>query len=230
VSLEGWLLTPEGGIIHQGERTAVIADVHLGYEWARGAAGDCVPAHSLSETVNRLERLLARVPVDRLVVAGDLVESARPCRRTAADVARLRTWLDDRGLRLVLLRGNHDGGLEWLIHHGQAGLSTAELAVADELQLDGWTIVHGHSQSSAGRLILGHHHPALKASGKVFRCFLAGPRRIMLPAFSSNAAGLDVGAGSLARHGVMQGLRCLASSDGELLDFGPVQELAARLR
>ena len=41
-----WLFTPEGAVVHRGERTAVVADVHLGYEWARGAAGDCVPAHS----------------------------------------------------------------------------------------------------------------------------------------------------------------------------------------
>ena len=77
--VEGWQLTPEGGAIHPGERIAVIADVHLGYEWARGAAGDCVPAHSLAETLKKLERLLERSPIDRLVVAGDLVESPRPC-------------------------------------------------------------------------------------------------------------------------------------------------------
>ena len=78
--VEGWQLTPEGGAIHPGERIAVIADVHLGYEWARGAAGDCVPAHSLAETLKKLERLLERSPIDRLVVAGDLVESRRPWR------------------------------------------------------------------------------------------------------------------------------------------------------
>ncbi len=76
---EDWRLTPEGGAVHPGERVAVIADVHLGYEWARGAAGDCVPAHSLAETVKKLERLLERSPIDRLVVAGDLVETPRPC-------------------------------------------------------------------------------------------------------------------------------------------------------
>ncbi len=60
-AFEPWQLAPEGAAIHPGERTAVIADVHLGYEWARGSAGDCVPAHSLDETLSRLDRLLARV-------------------------------------------------------------------------------------------------------------------------------------------------------------------------
>jgi uncharacterized protein len=54
-AFESWRLTPEGAAIHPGERTAVIADVHLGYEWARGSAGDCVPAHSLDETLARLD-------------------------------------------------------------------------------------------------------------------------------------------------------------------------------
>ena len=77
-ALEGWKFTPEGAVIHAGERTAVIADVHLGYEWARGHAGDCVPAHSLNETLSRLDRLLARDPVERLIVAGDLVHQRGP--------------------------------------------------------------------------------------------------------------------------------------------------------
>ena len=105
-----WIFTPEGAAIHPGERTAVIADVHLGYEWARGAAGDCVPAHSLDETLARLAAVLERVRIARLVVAGDLVESARPCRRTADDVRRLRDWLEARGVTVLALEGNHDRG------------------------------------------------------------------------------------------------------------------------
>ena len=98
-------LTPEGGAICHGERTAVIADVHLGYEWARGSAGDCVPAHSLAETVAKLDCLLARSPIERLVVAGDLVESHRPCRRTFADLARLVALAWRAGRRPSSARG-----------------------------------------------------------------------------------------------------------------------------
>src|SRR3954470_17246862 len=90
---EGWVLTPEGAAVHLAERTAVIADVHLGYEWARAAGGDCVPARSLDETLAKLAALMAWVEVEQLVVAGDLVESPAFCRRTAADVRRLSLWL-----------------------------------------------------------------------------------------------------------------------------------------
>ena len=67
---EGWLLTPEGAAIRPEEATVVVADVHLGYEWARGAAGDSVPAHSLQETRARLEKVFARFDARRLGGAG----------------------------------------------------------------------------------------------------------------------------------------------------------------
>ena len=107
-SFEGWWLTPEGAAIHPHEQTAVIADLHLGYEWARGHAGDCVIAHSLNETLARLTTLLDRAAIARLVVAGDLVESSHPCRNTADDVRRLGDWLAGRGVSLVAVEGNHD--------------------------------------------------------------------------------------------------------------------------
>ncbi len=51
---DGWKLAPEGAAVHAVERVAVIADVHLGYEWARAAGGDCLPSHSLAETLAKL--------------------------------------------------------------------------------------------------------------------------------------------------------------------------------
>src|SRR3954469_24398404 len=103
---DGWMLAPEGAAVHPSEKTAVIADVHLGYEWARASGGDCLPAHSLSETLAKLGSLLGRAPISRLVVAGDLVESPRPCRRTSADVRGLFEWLAARGVEPVPVLGN----------------------------------------------------------------------------------------------------------------------------
>jgi uncharacterized protein len=229
LTVEGWQLTPEGGAIHPGERIAVIADVHLGYEWARGAAGDCVPAHSLAETLKKLERLLERSPIDRLVVAGDLVESPRPCARTAADLARLARWLGERGVRLVLIEGNHDRSLAGMAR--EKGLDAVEPApvLQSHLLVAGWTIAHGHRLVPAARLISGHHHPVLRVSGHSAPCFLVGDGRIILPAFSGNAAGLDVASARLPDGWLRSSLRCFASTGGDLLDFGPLKTLHSRL-
>jgi putative SbcD/Mre11-related phosphoesterase len=223
-----WRLTAEGAAIHLRERTAVVADLHLGYEWARGAAGDCVPSHSLGETVARLEAVLARAPIVRLVVAGDVVESARPCGRTAADVRRLGEWLAARGVSLLALEGNHDRARlpARRSSPGSAAIATARApCLPSSCVVGGWTVAHGHQPIDGRRTVSGHFHPVLRAEGLVARCFLAGPDRIVLPAFSLNAAGCDVLDGPIPDDWLDPTLHCIASSGSELLDFGPLPEL-----
>jgi putative SbcD/Mre11-related phosphoesterase len=207
----GWWFTPECAAVHVDARVAVIADVHLGYEWARSSGGDCVPAHSLAESVERLQRLLARVPLERLVVAGDLVESNAPCRRTSADLRRLTSWLSSRGVRLEPLAGNHDP------------------SPRESLEIAGWTIAHGHEPVSGNRVLLGHHHPVFRAGPACAPCFLVSVDMIVLPAFSANAAGLDVATARLP--GPLRGkaLHCLVSAGDTVLDFGAARDIARRV-
>ena len=210
-----WLLAPDGGLIHPDEGTVVIADVHLGYDWARAAKGDVLPAFTLRQTLERLERLLNRSgsALRTLIVAGDLVESPRPCARTARDLAAMRSWLESRGVALKAVRGNHDPWWRW--------------DMEPTIAIDGWTIAHGHEPVDAAKLIVGHHHPALKLAGLDAPCFLVGPSLIMLPAFSADAAGLHVATPTASRE--WRQLRCWASTGEELLDFGPLEQLAAKL-
>jgi uncharacterized protein len=223
---DDWLLTPEGAAIHAVERTAVVADVHLGYEWARGAAGDSVIAHSLEETLERLTLVLERAPVARLIVAGDLVESPRPCRRTGDDVRRLREWLLGRGVSLVVLEGNHDRSLARPL----GNLSQPAEPMPLTCTVAGWTVGHGHLPIRGHRSISGHHHPVLRVDRTVAPCFLVGPSRIVLPAFSPNAAGCDVATAAVPKSWLTVPLRCLASTGTDLLDFGPLTDLRRRLR
>ncbi|AGA25517.1 metallophosphoesterase [Singulisphaera acidiphila] len=213
---DGWLLAPEGAAIHLAERTAVIADVHLGYEWARASRGDCLPAHSLAETLAKLAILFDRWPVNRLIVAGDLVESPLPCRRTAEDLGGLTRWLDARQVSLLLVHGNHDP------RPAAGTLQTQEVA--------GWTIGHGHRPIDAQRSISGHIHPVLRVGAVTAPCFLVGQRTIILPAFSPNAAGWNVMAGFPELPRPVEPLRCIAGAGGELLDFGLISTLPVRLR
>jgi putative SbcD/Mre11-related phosphoesterase len=225
-AFDGWQLTPEGASVHVGEQAAVIADLHLGYEWARGAAGDCVVAHSLDEAIARLSRLLDRSALARLVVAGDLVESPRPCPRTSADVRRLDRWLAERGVELMVVAGNHDRALP----ASSFGLSLAADSLSQRYTIAGWTIGHGHRRLTGARTISGHHHPVLRCAGTIAPCFLVGPGRIVLPAFSSNAAGCDVASAAGPKNWYTTPLRCIASTGSELLDFGTLNDLRCRLR
>jgi putative SbcD/Mre11-related phosphoesterase len=205
----GWWMTPEGGLLHERERVAVVADVHLGYDWARARGGDVVPPHALAETIAAVGSMLDRGQVDRLIVAGDLVESW-PCTRTARDVATLREWLAGRGVGLELVAGNHDRG-----------------SGAASIDVDGWTIAHGHRPIDAARLIVGHWHPVARLAGVTARCFVVSADRVVLPAFSSNAAGVEV-VGACPEGLAGAGARCIVSTGEGLLDFGPLGSLARR--
>jgi len=212
---DGWMLTPEGAALHVEQRVAVIADVHLGYEWARASGGDCLPEHSLRETLVKLTSLLDRRSISRLVVAGDLVESPRRCRRTEADLYQLYSWLNDRGVELVPILGNHD----------PQGSNKAPLSI----EVAGWTIHHGHRAVPARRTISGHHHPVLRSGSVTAPCFIVGPDRIVLPAFTPNAAGLPVGSPRMPPEWLQADYRCIAGLGGELLDFGLLNPLISRL-
>jgi putative SbcD/Mre11-related phosphoesterase len=211
----GWMLAPEGAAVVPDQRTAVVADLHLGYEWSRGRKGDQLPAHSLREVLERLGRLLARVEITRLVVAGDLVESPKPCARTAADVRSLRQWLVEQGVTLVALPGNHD--------------PRPSRGTALSLELNGWTVAHGDRPIKATRTVTGHEHPIFRAGGISSRCILISPEALILPAFSENAAGLNVADEPIPARWKGRSLRCLVEADDELLDFGEIDSLADRL-
>jgi uncharacterized protein len=225
-SLDGWQFMPEGAVVHHVEQSAVIADVHLGYEWARGKAGDCVVEHSLRETLLRLQSLLARTTFSQLIVAGDLVESPRPCPHTAEDSRRLTAWLADRGVSLLILEGNHDVSLSW--SRKTASLTPNHLPRT--CTIAGWTIGHGHRPMSGAQQISGHQHPVFRFRGSTAPCFLVGPRRIVLPAFSSNAAGCDVVSTAVSSEWLSGSLRCFVSTGDDVLDFGPLAGLRRRMR
>ena len=225
-TLDGWQFTPEGAAIHPEQRTAVIADLHLGYEWARGASGDCVVAHSLEETLARLATLLGRSSLSQLIVAGDLIESARPCPDTALDIDRFRNWLADRNVQLLVLEGNHDVGFSL----SAKKTSNPSNHLPETCMVAGWTVGHGHRPIEGSHTISGHHHPVFRCQGIAAPCFLVGPTRIVLPAFSANAAGCNVVSSALPRDWLDGSLRCLVSTGDEVLDFGPVSRLRRRLQ
>jgi uncharacterized protein len=223
--LEDWLLTPEGAAVHAGEETAVIADVHLGYEWARAESGDCVVAHSLDETIVRLRGVFRRARISRLIVAGDLIESPRACRHTDQDLGRLNGWLTGQGISLVVVKGNHD-------RHDYEPMDSAlkTAGLRETCTIAGWTIGHGHQALRMLRTISGHFHPVFSYQGHTAPCFVVGPARIILPPFSSNAAGCDVAVGAVPRSWPAAKLRCIVSTGDELLDFGPLGDLRRRFR
>jgi len=210
-----WLLTPERAALHLPTATAVLADLHLGYDQARRRRGEAVPLFSLDEVVATLGPLFARHAVRRLVIAGDLVEDGHG----EAPVGEFLDWLKGTGVELAgVVPGNHDRGLE---------RDPSRLPLCPEgFQLGRWRVFHGDGKLPEGRLVYGHFHPCLRWGKELAApCFLAGVRHLVLPAFSADAAGVSVLRERRWRH-----YRCCAIAGDRVLDFGEVAELNCRKR
>lgn len=212
-------MTPEGAIVRSEERVAVIADLHLGYE--RSRQGDFLPEVSLQSVQKRLGPLLAEAGVKQLVVAGDVVESAAGLQGRGSALDRFCDWLGALDVEPVLVAGNHDDASDsrFVNHH----------------QLAGWLIHHGHENSAlneaevSGR-VMGHWHPAACWQGRRYRAFLTSPDKIILPAFSADAAGIDLFRGRSSQLEAWREYRCLICLDRSLLDFGKLRDVRERLR
>jgi metallophosphoesterase superfamily enzyme len=200
---DDWLLTPERAALHLPTCTAVVADLHLGYDQARRRAGEAVPPVSLGEVLSPLQRVLARHRCTRLVIAGDLFEDVW-CPDLAAE---LGDWLRGVGVAVGgVVPGNHDRGL---------AAAAGWRLFPDGLDLGSWRVVHGDGSLPEGRVVCGHFHPWLRCGRVSAPCYLVGRDRIVLPAFSQDARGVNVRGAPRWR-----GHRCCASAGDEVLDLG----------
>jgi metallophosphoesterase superfamily enzyme len=209
---EEWLLTPVRAALHLPTGTVVASDLHLGFGRSRQASGDAVPELLVAGILAPLATL-KRHGATRLLVAGDLFEAGY--RKAVAD--QLTAWCQSVGLDLAgLVPGNHDRGL----------VERPDLPVCREgVLLGSWLVVHGDEALPDVPTIQGHEHPCLRLSGRVQApCYLIGAGRIVLPAFSRDAAGVSV-------VGVprWRGYRCAAIVGEQVLDFGDAYELRGRL-
>ena len=237
--LRDWLLTPQRVAVHLPTKTAVLSDLHLGYAEARCSAGDAVPSLSLELTLEPLRRFLlsggggklTSQSVDkpagrraaqngqlrrirRLVVAGDLFEE----RWCDGFLTALRTILAGVGVdRVEIIPGNHDSAVP-------ANVDGVQIK-REGSRVGPWRIIHGHQRLPSGKIVLGHFHPRLTWQGVAVPCFLVGHSQIVLPAFSLDAAGVNV-----LGDARWAGCRCLAIAGDQVLDLGDVAELARRQR
>jgi putative SbcD/Mre11-related phosphoesterase len=179
--LSDWLLTPQRAAIHLPTATAVIADLHLGYDLARQRSGEAVPDGDVESALAGLQQLTLQHTVSRLVVAGDLFEDGRQGEIVCDQFLR---FLAETRLELIgVIPGNHDRGLP--------GLERLPVC-PDGVELGRWRVVHGHEAEPAGRIVQGHVHPCVRWRGRAWPCFLASGNQLVLPAFSADAAGVDI--------------------------------------
>jgi putative SbcD/Mre11-related phosphoesterase len=205
-AIADWLLTPERVAVHRPTATAVVADLHLGYQQARRQCGDAIPVVDAQSVFGPLQNALAQSQAKRLIVAGDLFEKAFDSFLWRQFQMRLFAM----GVQFVgLIPGNHDRGLEEIP-------SDLPLHKAGHL-LDGWHVLHGDGILPETPAVFGHFHPCIMYRGRKVPCYLFAADRLVLPAYSLDAAGVNVSSNRRWR-----GFSCLAIVDGKVINCGLV--------
>lgn len=177
------LLLAERALAWPAAGALIIADAHWGKAASFRAAALAVPEGATAADLARLDAALARVGARRLVILGDLFHNAASL--APAVVAAVAAWRErNSALEITLVRGNHDA---------RAGDPPAawDFACVDEpYALGPFALCHYPDTAAEGYVLAGHLHPAVALAGpgrqrERLPCFLAGPRRMVLPAFGS---------------------------------------------
>ena len=171
-------------------RTAVLADVHLGFGWALRRRGQLGPVHDPAIEM-KLAGVVAELKPETVVFLGDLVHAPRP---TPAEREIVERAIGSLNARVIVVLGNHDRGFT-------RDYPKLPVEVCQEWRPPGLIAVHGDRSLPEGRhVIAGHIHPALgilddAGASRRMPVFVAGEQLTLLPAFSTMAAGFDIWAG-----------------------------------
>ena len=151
-------LMHERAVFLPDHATLLVADAHIGKAVSFRRLGVPVPHGTTTETLATLSAAVDATGAERLIFLGDFLHSARA--RADATLDALTRWRERHvGLRLTLVRGNHD------LHAGDPPKALGIDAVGEPLRLGALALCH-HPQTVEGAYVLaGHAHPALCAAG-----------------------------------------------------------------
>lgn len=222
-----------------------VADLHIGYEEALAEQGVYLPPLQVGEIKRVLREMVDACGAGRLVIVGDVKHEfgdiSRQEWRETLDV--LRFLLEDVGVRVEVVRGNHDNYLVGVLRR-------LGVPFHDPYLREGrWLFFHGHRplpvegfSGGVERVVMGHEHPAIVLRDELgarlkLKAFLVGEymgRRVyVLPAVSPLMPGSEVNVGRelmspLLREAGVEGFRVYAVDlEAGIFDFGSVGLLRA---
>jgi uncharacterized protein len=174
-----------GALYVPGERTLVVADLHLEKGSASAARGIMLPPYDSRETLRRLAGVVARYSPQCIVALGDSLHD-RSAESRLGSAERAEVFHLQTGRDWLWITGNHDP----VISAGLGG------AVAASLHLGAIILRHDPTPGDAPGEIAGHLHPAarivLGATGMRRPCFVGDGTRLVMPAFGAFTGGLNV--------------------------------------
>ncbi len=183
---ESLTLDRSGALWLEAHRTLVVSDLHLekGSSYA-ARSGQFLPPYDTAETLALLHEVIQRLDPTCVVALGDSFHDGRGPERLAPGDRAMVAALQE-GRDWVWIAGNHDAA----VSEGLGG------RYCDTLRLGGLVLRHEPLPGADEGEIAGHLHPCGKVTmrGRAVRrrCFVADPRRLVMPAFGAYAGGLNV--------------------------------------
>lgn len=186
VVVSNMILTPEKAVII--EDSAVIADLHLGFENVLQNKGVAIPRIQVREIVKNVKKIVDKYNLNQIIVAGDLKHEFS--KNLPYEWEDIREFIESLDVELEVVRGNHDNFLATI-------LAEYNIELKEYVRIGDYYVIHGHRDAEYERLIMGHEHPAIKVRIRgatyTFPCYLlVDNTKIVLPAFSPLMRGSDV--------------------------------------
>jgi DNA ligase-associated metallophosphoesterase len=202
-----------GALWLPGERTLVVADLHLEKGSAFAARGVMLPPYDSTATLAALSHAIGRHRPARVIALGDSFHDRAAQERLAPQTRAMLGQLQ-RGRDWLWITGNHDPA----IGAAMGGDSAAAITLC------GVTLRHEPTASESGCEIAGHLHPAAKVRlrGRAVRrrCFALSARRCVIPAMGAYAGGLNLRAAAF-RPLFGEGFSAHLIGDGRLFRIDP---------
>ena len=185
-------LAGEAALYWPAERSLLVSDLHLEKASAFASGGQMLPPYDSLSTLHDIAALVAKFRPERIVSLGDNFHDDAGEVRLPADAADLLRQMVAR-TDWIWITGNHDRNLE-AVWGGSS---------VDELALSGIILRHEAVRGEASPEISGHFHPKyrqiLRGRMVARRCFVKGPRKLIMPAFGAFTGGLDAQDIAIAR-------------------------------
>ena len=180
-----WLLARKA-VYWPARRLLIIADIHFGKAAAFRALGVPVPHGTTTQNLQALDALLAAHDCAEIVFLGDFLHARAA--HAAATVAAMLAWRARHpGVRLTVVRGNHDA------HAGDPAAALGIRMVDEPHTVGDLSFCHHPDTPAPGYVLAGHVHPVfhLRAGRGSLRlpCFLLRANRAILPAFGAFTGG-----------------------------------------
>lgn len=217
--------------------TAVVSDLHLGFEEEMNLHGLFLPKLQRDHVEGMVDRIIERYNPERLIINGDFKhEFSKNLPQEWDDITHFINRYNDQ-LKLHFIRGNHDNYLITI-------LKRKNIEITETFENERYYIYHGDRDQKFRKItILGHEHPSLVLRDRVggmFKIpafvFNEESNIIITPAMSFFSSGTDVAQSLLSEEHFTPVLRHTDSSkfrvygvteEFGLVDFGYIRDLQA---